>query len=199
RSMARMTRPCSERPIANRSTCAVAGTTARSIRAMTMTMRLIAPELKVPAMTRLPYVNPEDASPAVREALEAVPPLNIFKVLANAETCFRPFLRLGEAILTKQQLDPLLRELAILQTAKLTPAEYEWVQHVGIAKAVGASDEQISALERGDIAAGCFDDDQRLVLEFTTGVVREARPSDQLFARVNDRFPPREIVELTIA
>jgi 4-carboxymuconolactone decarboxylase len=150
-------------------------------------------------VARLPYVDVSDASEPVREALEAVPRLNIFKLLANAETCFRPFLRLGEAILTKQELDPLLRELAILQTARLTPAEYEWVQHIGIAKAVGASDEQVAAIERGDTAATCFDDDQRLVLEFTTQVVREASPTDELFARLSERFSAREIVELTIA
>jgi alkylhydroperoxidase family enzyme len=135
----------------------------------------------------------------VREALDALPPLNIFKLLANAETCFRPFLRLGEAILTKQELDPLLRELAILQTARLTPAEYEWVQHAGIAKAVGASDEQVAAIERGDVEATCLDGDQRLVLEFTTQVVRDARPDEELFNRVSERFSPQEIVELTIA
>src|SRR5437763_15457017 len=85
--------------------------------------RLTTGEIRGPAVARLPYVQADAAPEAVREALERVPPLNIFKLLANAETCFRPFLRLGEAILTKQELDPLLRELAILQTAKLTPAE----------------------------------------------------------------------------
>ncbi|MFL5883645.1 MAG: carboxymuconolactone decarboxylase family protein [Thermoleophilaceae bacterium] len=150
-------------------------------------------------MSRLPYVEPSDAPEHVREALDRLPPLNIFKLVANAETCFRPFLRLGNAILTKQELDPLLRELAILQTAKLTPAEYEWIQHVGIAKAVGATDEQVEAIDRGDVDAECFSDDQKLVLEFTTQVVRDARPSDELFARTHERLSPREIVELTLA
>src|SRR2546421_6009339 len=159
----------------------------------------MAAEIRVPAVARLPYVEAKDAPEPVRDALERLPPLNIFKLLANAETCFRPFLRLGQAILTQQELDPLLRELAILQTARLTPAEYEWVQHVEIAKAVGASEEQVRAVEDGDLAAGCFDPDQRLVLELTSQIVRDARPSDELFDRASERFSPREIVELTIA
>jgi 4-carboxymuconolactone decarboxylase len=150
-------------------------------------------------MARLPYVEPSEAPEHVREALDRLPPLNIFKLLANAETCFRPFMRLGQAILTQQELDPLLRELAILRTARLTPAEYEWIQHVEIAKAVGATDEQVRAIEDDDIAAACFDDDQRLALELTTAIVRDARPSDELFDRASARFSPREIVELTIA
>src|SRR3989440_12656351 len=107
----------------------------------------MAAEIRVPAVARLPYVEAKDAPEPVREALGRLPPLNIFKLLANAETCFRPFLRLGQAILTEQELDPLLRELAILRTARLTPAEYEWIQHVEIAKAVGATQQQVQAIQ----------------------------------------------------
>src|SRR5213594_1007617 len=99
-------------------------------------------------MARLPYVEPDDAPEPVREVLEIVPPLNIFRMMANAETAFRPWIRWGGVLLTDLALDALLRELAILRVARLTPhAEYEWVQHVPIAKAVGASDAQVSALE----------------------------------------------------
>ena len=35
-------------------------------------------------MARLPYVDPESASPEVREVLGRVPPLNIFRMTAQA-------------------------------------------------------------------------------------------------------------------
>ena len=111
-------------------------------------------------MARLPYVDPSDAPEPVRTALEGLPPLNIFRMIANADTALRPFLRYGNTLLAHLALDPLLRELAILQVSRLTPhAEYEWVQHVPIAKAVGARDEQIAALERDEPDADCFDSD----------------------------------------
>src|SRR6266576_835400 len=148
-------------------------------------------------MARLPYVDPADASPPVREALELIPPLNIFRMMANAETAFRPWLRWGATLLTDLALDPLLRELAILRVARLTPhAEYEWVQHVPIAKAVGADDAQVEALERDDPEAECFSDDQRTVLRFTTEVVRDARASTATLERLGESLTPREIVEL---
>lgn len=150
-------------------------------------------------MARLPYIQPDQASAPVREALELLPPLNIFKLLANAETNFRPLLRLGQSVLTDQQLDPLLRELAILRVAQLTPAEYEWVQHVAIAKAVGASDEQVAALERGQGDAECFSADQALVLRFTTELVEDAAPSEQTFVAISKLLSAREVVELTLA
>src|SRR3954463_5637438 len=104
---------------------------------------------RVSGMARLPYAAPATASEPVRDALGRVPPLNIFRMMANAETAFRPWLRWGATLLGELELDPLLRELAILRVARITPhAEYEWVQHVPIAKAVGAGDEQVVALER---------------------------------------------------
>ena len=150
-------------------------------------------------MARLPYVDPEQASPKVREALDVLPPLNIFRTVAHAETCFRPFLRLGQAILTQQKLDPVLRELAILRVARLTPAEYEWVQHVDIAKAVGATEDQVAALEAGDADADCFDASQQLVLRFTTDVVQDARTSDETYGELSELLSDQEIVELVLA
>ena len=129
--------------------------------------------------------------------LEVVPPLNIFRMMANADTAFRPWIRWGGALLRDLQLDPLLRELAILRVARLTPhAEYEWVQHVPIAMYAGADEEQVAALERDDTEAACFTDAQRVVLAFTTEVVRDARASQSTFDALARFLSPREVVEL---
>jgi alkylhydroperoxidase family enzyme len=101
-------------------------------------------------MARLPYVDPDEANEEVREALNRLAaPLNIFRMMAHAETCFKPVLRLGGAILGKQLLDAKLRELAILHAVHLEGGTYEWVQHVPIALALGATQAQIDALETG--------------------------------------------------
>ena len=95
-----------------------------------------------------------------------------------------------------QQLDAGLRELAILRVARLTGAEYEWIQHVAIGLAVGVTDEQVAALERGDAEAACFDERERLVLRVTTEVIEERGTSEATLAAARDVFSPREIVEL---
>jgi alkylhydroperoxidase family enzyme len=151
-------------------------------------------------MARLPYVEIETAPPAVKETLERLPAkLNIFKIMAHAETNFRPLIMLGTSILTQQQLPAKLRELAILRVARLSRAEYEWVQHVPIAKMTGASDEQVAALARDDAAAACFDPVDRLVLRATDEIVRDGGPSDATFAELQSHFSHREIVELVLA
>lgn len=132
-------------------------------------------------MARLPYA----------EISERIPQLNIFKLLANAESAFRPFMEYGLVLLRDLEVDPVVREQAILRVAALTPgADYEWVQHEAIGRAVGMTDEQIEACRTGDA------DD--LVLRFTEEVVRDASPSDDTFAAMAERFPPRQIVELLL-
>jgi len=55
-------------------------------------------------VARLPYVDPAEAPPAVRDALENTPPLNVFKMTAHASTAFRPFLRYGGTLLARLEL-----------------------------------------------------------------------------------------------
>jgi alkylhydroperoxidase family enzyme len=151
-------------------------------------------------MARIPYVDAATAPPEVKDLLERLPvPLNIFKMMAHAETNFRPLVGLGTSILTRQQLSAKLRELAILRVARLSHAEYEWVQHVPIAKMADVSGEQIAALERDDVGAACFDPVDRVVLRATDEIVRDGGPSDRTFAELASHFSNREIVELVLA
>ena len=150
-------------------------------------------------MARLPYVDPATAPEPVRELLARLPvELNVFRMMAHAETDFRPLVGLGSAILGRQKLSAKLRELAILRVAALSPARYEWVQHVPIAKASGATDAQVAALERGDVAADAFDTVERAVLRFTTEVLRDVRASDASFAELARHLSAQEIVELIV-
>jgi alkylhydroperoxidase family enzyme len=150
-------------------------------------------------MARLPYVDPATAPEHVRATLERLPvPLNIFRMMAHAEQDFRPLVGLGGAILAQQQLSPKLRELVILRVGQLSGARYEWVQHVPIAEAAGATKAQMTALERGEIEVPCFDPLEQAVLRFTTEVVRDVRASDATFAAVAQQLSAREVVELVI-
>lgn len=149
-------------------------------------------------MARLSYIDPQAASSGVREALDALPPLNIFRMLAQADSAFVPYLGFAGVLLAQLELDPKLRELAILLVATRTGAEYEWVQHVGISRTLGIHDEQISAIQRDDLQATCLDPDARAILRFVSEVLELPRVTDATFAALSDRFPPRQIVELLL-
>lgn len=150
-------------------------------------------------MARLSYPDIENSSAQVQETFaQLAAPLNIFRMLAHAETCFKPVLRLGGSILGKQKLDGKLRELALLHAVKLDGGEYEWVQHVPIALALGANDAQIKALETGKISAPCFDAEEQAVLRFTGEVVERTGASPEALAAVRQTLSEREVVELII-
>jgi alkylhydroperoxidase family enzyme len=150
-------------------------------------------------MARLPYLDPNDAEPHVAAALARAPSLGIFRMVANAQAAFPAWMRFGGTLLDGDELDHLLRELAILRVAAMTPgAEYEWVQHAAITRAVGGTREQVDAIERGDLDAAVLGDDGRLVLRFTTQVVRDVTPDEETFAAMTARFTPREIMHLLL-
>jgi len=150
-------------------------------------------------MARLPYLDPDDAEPPVAEALARAPDLGVFRMVANAQGAFRSWLRFGGAVLDPDEFDPLLRELAITRVAAMTPgAEYEWVQHAAITLEVGGTQAQLDAIQQGNLDADVLGTDGRLVVHFTTQVVRDAAPDDETFAAMAARFTPREIVHLLL-
>lgn len=150
-------------------------------------------------MARIPYPDLSKASPEVTEMLGRLPaPANIFNMMAHAETCIKPVMKLGGTLLGKLKLDPRIRELCLLHAVKLVGGDYEWVQHVPIALDLGCSPEQIDALARSDDGASCFDARERAALGFTREVVLEVAASDDALAAVREHLSEREIVELIL-
>jgi alkylhydroperoxidase family enzyme len=151
-------------------------------------------------MARIPYPELEKLDPQVKAVYDALPvKIKLFHMLTHAGQNFRPALELGAAILSRQRLSPRWRELAILFVAQRSGARYEWVQHEPIALGVGCTREQVAALERGDIAADCFDPGERVLLAFTREVVERVRPGDAVLAELRRHLSDAEVVELTIA
>ena len=150
-------------------------------------------------MARISYPDLDKASPEVREMLARLPaPANIFNMMAHAETCVKPVMKLGGALLGKLELDAKLRELCLLRAVKLEGGEYEWLQHVPIARDLGCSEAQIAALEDDDDLAHCFDDREKAALQFTREVVVDVRASDETLAQARKHLSEREIVELIL-
>jgi 4-carboxymuconolactone decarboxylase len=141
-------------------------------------------------MPRLPLAEPKDgADPA---------PLKLFRMVAHAETAYGPWLGYGGALLTQLELDPLLRELAILQVARQVGSHSEGVQHDPIARAVGATGEQIDAIQAGRDDDPAFDADQTLVLQLTRTAVTEGAASEEQVQQLAGRLGVRQVVELLL-
>ena len=151
-------------------------------------------------MALIPYAGDEDQDQRVREILERLPEprINLFTMLAGAPALIGPTLRLGEAILTKSDLDVVLRELAILHTARITGTEYEWVQHEAIARLVGIEEEKIDAVERGSIDGDPFDARESLALSIVGELLEGGTPSEELVKRGEAELGRAQLLELLI-
>jgi alkylhydroperoxidase family enzyme len=149
-------------------------------------------------MALLPYLDPNEASPEVQKLLTNRPViLNVQRMTANAQAIFVQRSRLSNALFTQTTIDPKLRELAILRTAKDCHSLYEWTQHVPAALHVGLTDQQINSIENWQNAE-CFSDVERLVLNFTDEVHANVKAGRETLEALKRHLRPGEIIELLI-
>lgn len=149
-------------------------------------------------MARIDYSDPVKASDRTREILGKNRNANIFLMMAHSPSYFEQYCRLGGAIRSKGELDPVVRELAITRTGILCNAPYEVVAHKRIGKGVGVTDEQNAALDDWK-SASCFNELQRAALAFTDEVVRLDRPTDATFNAIAAKLSPAALVELQLS
>ena len=151
-------------------------------------------------MPLLPYADPDQLGEMLRESPFAgdTPPGNVFRMLAQAPPLGAAALALVYAVLGKTELNPRLREVAILRVAQRSAATYAFTQHAAIAASVGVADAQIAALERGHSPSDLFDELERAALAFADQVLDEPRVSPEIFARLGQYLPARQIIELLL-
>jgi len=150
-------------------------------------------------MARIPYYEVEKATGKHAEFLGKLGThMNIYRMLANSESGVKGFTRMGNALLYRCELDPVLRELAIIRVGRLSRAAYEVFQHERIGREAGVSDDKIAALRDATIEAPAFSDNEKAVLRFTDDVVRNVRASDKTLKAVEAFLSPAALVELTL-
>lgn len=150
-------------------------------------------------MSRIPYYEVENATGKHAEFLAKLgTDLNIYRMLANSEYGLKGFVRMGNALLHRCELDPVLRELAILRVGRLSRAAYEVFQHERIGRSVGVTDDKITALRDATIDSPVFSDQEKSVLRFADDVVRNVRASDRNLKAVEAFLSRGALVELTL-
>ena len=88
-----------------------------------------------------------------------------------------------------------LSEFAVLVTAKLWRAQYEWYAHVPQAERAGVSKETIRDLHRGRVPKSAAKD-ERAIYDFIQEIYKTRRVSDRNFKRVHSVLGDAAAVEL---
>jgi alkylhydroperoxidase family enzyme len=148
-------------------------------------------------MARVPYPDPTNLSSETREVLGKMPPLNIFRMMSGGEGLLQAFTRMGNYLLFKSKLNPILREIAIIRAGVLSKAKYEVHQHERIGRDLGMSNALIKAIHAGPDDSA-FTEDQRLVMRYTDDVVKNVRASDATFKPLSEKLSLQEMQELTV-
>src|SRR5215469_601995 len=95
-------------------------------------------------MARVPYLDRDDLAPEHQDLLKRN--ISLMRAFVHSPNAARAFHGVGHYIRYGSQLDPRLRELAILQVGWLARSPYEWSHHVKLGHDFGVSDDDIRAL-----------------------------------------------------
>jgi alkylhydroperoxidase family enzyme len=148
-------------------------------------------------MARIPYPPEDDLDAETRGLLSALPPMNLFRMLANAPASMGEFARMGGTILMKSEFDPRKREIAILRIGHITAATYEWTHHVTVGKAVGVTDDEIEKIAC-DGPVSSLDEEGNLMCRVADEITRDIRLSDEALAELLERYGARGATELIL-
>jgi alkylhydroperoxidase family enzyme len=153
---------------------------------------------------RVPYISREDLPEGDRYLFDNLskergggPVGNIFRSIANAPNLLRRFLGLGNELRNHTELDPKLRELALMTVGRLTEAQYEFTHHWNISLKVGVKREQLEHLADFETAT-VFNDHERAVMRYAAEATTNIKVSDATFNALRGFLDNRRITELVM-
>jgi len=144
---------------------------------------------------RVPPLSPNECDEETRALLQATGALNIFATLAQHPKLLKRWLVFGNHVLGKSTIGARERELLILRTGWLCRAEYEWGQHVIIAKGSGVTDAEIERIPAGPEAPGWSEGDADL-LRAADELHREQRITDVTWATLATRWSTQQLMDI---
>jgi 4-carboxymuconolactone decarboxylase len=156
------------------------------------------------APPRLPILNESQLTPAQRALLQSIRSgprgssttiRGPFAVFLHAPAFGELAQQLGGHCRFNTGVSPRLSEFAILVTARLWRAQYEWFAHVPQAERAGVKPQTIRDLHKGRVPKTA-PKDERAVYDFIQELYKTRRVSDKTFGRVRALLGDAATVEL---
>ena len=120
---------------------------------------------------------------------------NVIATIGNNPEALRAFLAWGSYVLRRTALEPREREIIILRVGHLCRSDYEWAQHVRLARSVGMTTEEIAAIRVG-AGADLWDARARTLLTATDELQREHFVSDSTWGALTAFMSPRQCMDV---
>jgi alkylhydroperoxidase family enzyme len=146
-------------------------------------------------MQRVPL---KEFEPVLKKRLEELwgNPPNLYRALANHPAIVAAWTEFANTLRHGSRTPRALRELVILRGAQVSASEYEWAQHLKMARRAGVREAQIAALAdwRG---SGEFDAKEKAALQLAESVT-SGRVGDEAYREALRHFDHHDYVELAV-
>lgn len=144
-------------------------------------------------MRDLTQLTGEDADTAAKNRIGGRD-LNIFRVMMNHPKLTRRWTVFAGHVLHKQTLPLRERELLILRIGWLNQSEYEWAQHVEIAKRGGITGAEIERIKQGPGAG--WSAHEAALLQAADDLFENSVVSDETWAALAAKFSTEEMMDV---
>lgn len=147
-------------------------------------------------MAIIAYPDPEHQPADLKDRLARLGGLNVTRMMSHNPKLMEAYSKLGTTILLKGELDPILREAVILRIGQLCQSDYEWHQHVSVARAVGMGATMLQAIE--DMQFETLPEKVALAVRIAEEIHRDTCAGKDTMRQATALFSPPELVELCI-
>ena len=147
------------------------------------------------AMQRTPMAEFEPALKKRLDELWGTPP-NLYRSLANHPAVVAAWSEFANMMRHGTRTPRALRELVILRGAQVVHSEYEWAQHLKMARKAGITEAQIAALANWRSSPD-FDEKEKAALALAEAVT-QGRVSDDVYKEAMRHFDHHDYVELAV-
>ena len=159
-------------------------------------------------MARLPYISREELPPDKRHIYDRIAETRRggdkngeiprpFQLLLNSPEAAGAVGGLGEYLRFKSSLDPVIRETAILSTARQLNSQYEWAHHEPIARQVGVRDQVIESIRSGRAPMG-LPAKEGVFAQAAKELVDKGTLNERTFQAVLHLLGPEHTVDLVV-
>ena len=146
-------------------------------------------------MQRTPLAEFEPILGKRLEELWGTPP-NLYRGLANHPAIVAAWTEFANTLRHGSRTPRALRELVILRGAQLSGSEYEWAQHLKMARKAGVREAQIAALADWRVSSE-FGAKEKAALAVAEAVTN-GRVSDAVYEEARRHFDHHDYVELAV-
>ena len=146
-------------------------------------------------MQRVPLA---DFEPQLKQRLKELwgTPPNLYRALGNHPQLVAAWTEFSKTLRHDTRTPRALRELVILRGAQLMRSEYEWAQHLPMARKAGVREAQIQSLAAWRTSPN-FDEREKAALALGEAVTR-GHVDDAVYKEAKAYFDDHDYVELAV-